>query len=296
MNKIKVFLLALLAVSAITIFVAVIWVDRLVQTAIEVGATQGLGVQTQLDDVKIGLFSGRFGLSGLRVANPEHFDSDYFLQIRSGKVELSLGSLTQETVVLPKLTLSGITLNLDHNGKQGNFDVILENLHGQGAGEPPDTETGEKSTGDGVDDQSGKKFVIERVLVRDITVHATVFRIGGKPMRTTLEIPEIQLHNIGSDTDHGILMSQLSGVLLDAVLKSAIKQGADLIPHIIVEGLGGGLKGLGEVSEQIIKQTGSTVIGVGKEVEKALDQTTQHLQGALDQIFKGAEEKPKQGN
>ena len=66
-------LLVLVAALVIISFVGSLIVDRLIKAGIEKGATHALGVETQLDKADLGIVSGRFSLSGLRVTNPESF-------------------------------------------------------------------------------------------------------------------------------------------------------------------------------------------------------------------------------
>ncbi|MFZ4429354.1 MAG: hypothetical protein ACOYPS_03260 [Phycisphaerales bacterium] len=73
-------------------------VDRVAKVAIEQGGTFATGTQTTVNDVSIGLFSGKFGLSGLSIANPEGFKSPAFMSLGSGGVDLSLASLSGSTI------------------------------------------------------------------------------------------------------------------------------------------------------------------------------------------------------
>ncbi len=269
------------AVAAAVGFVAVIiGIDWIARNAIEIGATQALGVDTHLDDADIGLFTGRFGMAGLRVANPPQFDNEHFLKLGKGGVSLSLGSLLKDTVVLQKLELSGIELNLESKDGKGNYNVILDNMGGKNAGDSGDGQSDEKDAPK--DQQPGKKFMIEEVVITDVTVHATVFTLGKKPVVTTLKIPEVRLDRVGSDSDKGVLMSKLVGILMKAFLEATIKAGADAIPGTIIKGLGQGLTAVGQAGEQAIKKTGEAVEKAGKDIEKGLNNVFEGIGKALE--------------
>ena len=124
--KIVIVLVVLLVI--VVVVVALSMIDRIAKAGVEQGGTYALGVKTTLDDISVAIFAGQCGMEGLKVANPEGFDSDRFLGLNTGQVAVSLGSLMEDTVVVPTLTLTGIDLYLEKKGDKGNYDVILENL------------------------------------------------------------------------------------------------------------------------------------------------------------------------
>jgi len=257
-----------------------VWLDQIAKTAIEVGATQALGVPTQLDKARIGIFSGQFRLSGLKIANPPGFDSDHFLSLDEGELIVSPTALLQDTVVVSKLAFSGIDMNLEKKGKQDNYGVILENLNKQtGETEP------EEETPDPEPPEQGKKFVIEEVLIRDIAVHADLIPIGGDISRVTFRIPEIRLENIGSESDGGVVMAELSGVLMQAIFKAVIEKGGDLIPGNMIKGLSAGLQGLEDLSVQVVGEVGKAA----QEAGQAMGKTVEEVGKGMDEALKGIE-------
>ena len=273
-------LIGAVAVVMIVLGSVFLWLDQIAKTAIEVGATQALGVPTQLDKAHISIFSGQFHLSGLKIANPKGFDSDHFLSLNEGELIVSATALLQDTVVVSKLSFSGIDMNLETNGKQTNCGVIFENLNPQKDKTGPEEETPDQDP-----QEQGKQFVIEEVLIRDVAVHVDLIPIGGDLSRVTLRIPEIRLKNIGSESDGGVVMAELSGVLIQAIFNAAIEKGGDLIPDNMIKGLSAQLRDIENVSLQTIGEIGKAA----QETGQALENTTEEIGKGIDETLKGIE-------
>ncbi len=269
MKKLKKILLIAVAAVAVVIVIGLICIDWITKVGIEIGATTALGVTTQLDEADVGVFSGRFAMQGLNIANPEGFRSASFLKLADGEVSISLRSLTQDEVVIPNLTLTGIELTLEKNNGKGNYNVILENLSAkepqQQPSEPPQDDSQE----------SGKTIIIHDLLIRDITVHAEVIPLGGELSSITIDVPEIHLKDVGSNTGTGSLVAQLSGTLVEALLSAVTKKAGDLLPNTITQGVDSGLQNLNKLGKQ------------AEEVGEAIEQAAEELGQGLENVLKG---------
>src|SRR5262245_21222468 len=107
---------------------AALFIDSLAGQAIERGGNHALGVETRLESASVGLVSGEFALSGLSVANPPGFAEPSFFALGGARLELPLSALLEERVIIPELTLDGITLDLERNPQGTNYGAILDNL------------------------------------------------------------------------------------------------------------------------------------------------------------------------
>ena len=206
MKKIKRLIVGLVVLLVVVVVAVVLWIDHIAKAGVETGATYALGVNTTVDSVDVGVLTGGVQMDALNVANPQGYGSDHFLRLGKGKVAVSLGSLMNETVILPELTLAGISMNLERRGAKGNYQVILDNLkkfESQEAAEPEPDEP-----------KQGKKFVIEKVDISDVQVQVELLPIGGDATRLPVRIERIELKNVGSDSDGGVLLSELTGILI----------------------------------------------------------------------------------
>lgn len=248
---------------------AVYSIDSLAKHGIEKGATYALDVPTSLSSADVGILSGTFSMSGLTVSNPEGFDTPHFLRLGDGGVSVSLGTLREDTVELPSLTLTDIDVHLQRSGGKSNYKVILENLKrlesgdGGGAKEP---------------DPNAKKFVIREVRVENIAAHVALLPIGGDATRVDVTVPEIVLTDVG---EGGVPMSQLVNVLTQAILESIVKVGGGVIPADMLNDLQGQLAQLDS-----LKDVGLSVLDDGGKVIDSFGES-------VDDFKKGAEDAAK---
>jgi hypothetical protein len=276
-------LIAVLVVLVVVALVAVVYyIDAIAKRGVEAGATFALGVPTTLETADVGILSGEFSMSGLTVSNPPGFDAPHFLRLNDGGVAVSLGSLREDTVELPHLTLSGIDVNLQKKPDGSNFQAILANLKRfEGDGSKP------------ADDAGGKKFVIRKVEVKDIHVHADVVPIGGSLTRVDVPIESIVLNDVGSGGS-GVNMSELANVLFKAIFAAVLQKGGGILPADMLKDLGGGLeqlKGLGDLNVQVAGQAlqdfGKSLGGAGEGVGQAVENVGKSIGEGAEKALEG---------
>ena len=102
--------------------------DALVKKSIEVVGERVLGTQVTLSSVKLSPFSGRGELEGLRIKNPDQFNSDYAIEIAKLEVELSVGSIFSDTLEIFLINIENpeITYELGLGGT--NIGTLLDKL------------------------------------------------------------------------------------------------------------------------------------------------------------------------
>jgi len=271
MKWIKRFVVLLVLIVVVVGAVGYVAIDKIVKTGVEQGGTYAMGVQTKLDGIHLGLMSGNLSMNGLSVANPQGFKSEHFLSLGDGSVEVTLGSLMGDTVEIPKLTLSDIDMALEKDNGKANYEVILENLAKLSGGEDQPT-----------DDAEGKKFVVKELLITNVNVRAEV--IGG--VAVPIYIPEIRLTDIGSDSDKGVLLKDLAGIVVTAIMSTVVQQAGDILPGGIGEGLQGGLAAVGDLGD-----FGMEVVGdVSAKAQEMVGQAAEQLDGVSEKAQEAGKE------
>ncbi len=269
---IAVVLLIIVAVAA-----AFYFVDAIAKRAIESGGTYALGVSTTLGSADVGILSGDFSMKGLNVANPAEFKTSHFLNLGEGGVAVDFGTLRQETVTLPKFTLRSVDVNLEKSGGKSNYNVILDNVRRLQSGSAPSSSEG------------GKRFIVKDLLIEDVRIHADLLPIGGEATRLNFEIPEIKLSNVGSDTDRGLLLSELSGVIVQAVLQAVVEKGGPLLPPEMLGDLNGSLQQLKSLGDLGINLAADPAKALGDIASKAgdMESVKEKLDDAAKDVEKG---------
>jgi hypothetical protein len=270
----KVLLVLVVLVVAAGLIVA-LSIDGIARVGLENGATSALGVTTSVRDMDVAITGGECKLEGLQVANPQGFRSDHFLALDAGRVVVSLASLLEEQVVIPTLHLSDIDVKLETKDGKTNYSVILDNIS--------KSKREEKPAEDG-----GKKFVINDTRIRNVSVDLDMVPAGGELTKLTLKIPEIRLKDIGSESGKGVLLSELSAIIVRAILESVAKKGTGQIPATILADLEAGLKQVRVLGDLGIELIGEAV----KDPEAAVDKAAEEAGKALEEILKKEENEP----
>jgi hypothetical protein len=242
----KILLIVLLVVVVVVLSIP-LWIDHAAKSAIETGGTDAMGVATTLKGVDIGIFGGEASLDGLEIANPEGFKDGHFLKLGGGTVAVDLGSLMEDEVVIPTLTLTGLSLNLERTLKGSNYGVIMKNM-----------EKGAEET-----DEPGKKFVIKELIIRDVNVSARV-SLGVVKPAVPLSLDEMRFENIGSDGS-GVSMRKVFRYVIVGVLNGVAKKGKGILPDDITKGL---TEGLGAVAGLLGEGGKALLEGVGGGAKK----------------------------
>ncbi|MEO0588038.1 MAG: AsmA family protein [Planctomycetota bacterium] len=288
--KVVIGLVVVLVLAVVLGIVGVIsYADSIVKAAIEKGGTYATGVDTTVDSVSLGLFSGEMGMTGFDIANPEGYSRPSFFAMGQSDVAVSLGSLRSDTVRVPYIRLDGVEMSLLRENGEFNYQVILDNL-ARLSGDAPAEEAEEQG--------GGKRFIVDEITITDVTVVAAAL---GQEIE--IDIPEIALTDIGSETTGGVLLSQLQGVIIKAIMDAAVKSGVDL-PGAMGTALAAGLANVPEIADigsQSIDEVSKVVseklgeVGVGEEAQAVVEDLGTAAKESLEGGADKAGEAIKQG-
>lgn len=276
----------LLVLIVAAVLIALASINAIAKNAIQSGGGYALGTGVKVDSVSVGLLSGKLSLAGLEVANPpgSNFKSPNFLALGHGGVNVSLGSLRQNVVEMPSLALDTLRINLEKSGEVTNYKAILDNLakvSGGGKGKPAPP-AGEE-----------KKFIIRDLDLKNITVNIDL--IGGpgavgELTRVSVPIDRIQLSDVGKTgsgvAGTGVTLSELSAIVVKAILAAATDKGGDIIPGDVLGELKGRLAALGgaNLDELKVKVTGEVQKKADELKNKVIDEGKKKLDEAADKL------------
>jgi len=266
---------ALVALVIVVVLAAYAFMDSAAQAAIERGATSALGVKTTLSAADVKAFSGEFAMSGLQIANSPGFTDQPFLTLDSGSVAVSLGTLRSDPIELPHLRLTGLTMVIDRKKGDSNYGAILDHLQ----------KNRTPASGSSSSSSAGPNFLIHEVTIRDVVAHVSFSPIGADPTVLTVPIEEISLKDVGADRP--LPLSEVAGVIVQAVLATVVQQGGSLLPEDLLTDLNGSLSQLGDLSDFGI----SIASDLGEQAQKMIDDATKHLDGQTKQAVDDVKKK-----
>jgi hypothetical protein len=270
-------LLAIILIGLVTTYVAR---NALAKAAVERGCEYALGVRTSLQSVHLDLLGGHFRMGGLHVANPEGFATPTFLALEKARISVDVETLTDGQVDIPRLHLEGLDLNIEKREGLANYESILENLQrfdsGKESPSAPESAPRKVST-----------IALREIVIRDIRVSAALLPLGGALTRGEVLIDEIHLKNLGSGNGAGLSISDITAIVLKAVLSSTLRVGGKLLPDEIEGGLGVALGPVGDLSSlgiDVVAFTAGGSIDVAGTAAKELIKTGRDIGSALQKL------------
>ena len=254
----------------------VLFVDSVAGKAVEEGATYALGVPTTLDSAGIGLFSCHSSLDGLTVANPPGCAQPNFLTVRQVRLDLPLSTLLEPRITIPALEIEGIAVALERNEQGTNYGRILDNLKRFESGEAPE----EKAQG------TGKEFLLQRIVIRDVQAVADVLPGGGELTKLRISIPEIVIEDLKSQ----MTAAEICAVVMKAVLRATLEEGAGVLPEELLRDLRGRLDTL---KDEAAARVGAKLQEELTEVlgDQAAKDAAAKIGSKLDGLLKGKDKK-----
>ncbi|MHC5110830.1 MAG: DUF748 domain-containing protein [Planctomycetota bacterium] len=249
-------------------------VDVLAKAGVESGATYALGTETSVSGMNIGIFGGSAAMSKLDVKNPEGFNKPSFLSIGKGEMALSLSSLMEDTVVVPKVHLQDLGLTLLSKGGRHNFKIIMDELKKFESDAPASGDSGSQA-----EEESGRRFRIDQVLMEDVEVVIDMLGVGDVS-ELPVRIDRIELRDVGSDSPGGASMGEITGILVKALLEAVRDKAGNVLPSEMLDGLNGGLAQLDDLGKGVGASVG--------EVSAMIDGQMKDISGGLEGLTEGA--------
>jgi hypothetical protein len=249
--------------------------------------------------VRLRLLAADFRLRGLRIANPPGFDKPHFLKMGGAEIDVARETLLEDVVVIPLFALDGIEVALEREGKQTNYGVILNNLSRFESGKPP-------AEGQPADAGSQKRFIVNRLVISDVTAHVEWSQLASNESALDVVIPQIVLEDIGAHNAQGVVMSELTGIVMKAILGSVARYGTNLpgamlgelnkglggvagVPGVVVTGIGANL--VEATGQAVGGKAGDAIRGVGGSAVESLGESVgDEAAKALGGLFGGKKE------
>ncbi len=210
----KKILIGILVLFIIVILGMYLGRNYFVKSAIETGSEYSLKVETNLSSVNLDLSGRSLELNDFKISNPEGFETDFFLNIDQGMLDIGEGSLFDDEIKVDSLILDGINLMFEQKGSLGNFKVLMDNI---------------KNMDMGSSSESNQKLFVKKISVRNIQVDAKL-DLMGKQLQKTFKVENILLENVGGKD--GATISEVTAKILKTLISKAKVSGKNSFPEL----------------------------------------------------------------
>ena len=303
LRKFRRIVIAVLLVGVLLAVGALLFIDSIAKQGISLAGTHVLGVPTSVREVSIGVLSSKSTIEGLEVDNPAGFAPVKFLSVGSIEVDAPFQGLIGSVIVIDRLAIRDLTLEIE-KASDGTLNVerIVENLKksmpAQETAPPPSTESPPPTA-------DSREAIIRELRIERIEVRLRNIA-GGKDGVVPVKLPDLVLRDLSSKGGVDVLASEVSGVVIGAVMKSVIAAnieglGSEVVGAMqgAVEGIGGfiggplrdavdvGIRGASDALKGVGKGLGDIGKGLGKGIEEGAGKVLDGVGDALDGLFGG---------
>ena len=266
---------ALLVIVAVVAIYVLSSLDTIIKEVVETYGTEIIRAEVRLERVEIDAASGAGALGGLRIGNPDGFETPSAFELGEISLRLDVGTLTADTIVIREIAITAPRITYEIGPRGNNIDAIRENVkayvQGLGGGGEAKAETAAEDDGG-----KGPKLVIEHLYVRDgsVSASANIPLMKGKTL--TAPLPDIHLKDIGKDKD-GVTAGELAEQILAAVGNGASQAMSGI-------GVGKTLDSLKATLGENADAVKEAVSGAGETVKDAVTGVTEGVKGAASGV------------
>jgi uncharacterized protein involved in outer membrane biogenesis len=218
-RRIRKITIGILLGSAIALVIAWFSLGNIMQWGIEQNASSALGVATHIGKLNLNLAGGTVGIDTLTIDNPNGFSTPYLINVSSFGVKLKPMSLIAETIEIQTVELDGLEINVEQKLANNNILTVGEKLQQRSGEQAKQGDRGEKKVKAGY------------VSIKNVKANVRLSAFGQAIANTSVQVPSIELKDIGSDNAQGVLMSEFMRKLLGEIFTAVTNQVKASLPH-----------------------------------------------------------------
>ena len=247
MKKFLLILLTIIIVLAGGICGLYLNLESIVKASVAKYGSQLTGTEVALDGFRLSLRKGEAELKGLRIANPEGYQTPQILSLGSVYVRLDMRSLLKPVIVVEEIRIANPEIayelkNVTHNNVSDLLAAVNKNAADQTDATRAGTAKPAVSSGGSAKSASssgGKKVIINALNITGgkVSLGAT---FGGKGAAASVPLPAVTLKDIGREKGSqgkGIIetASLILKKILDTAYDTAVRQGLNSLKDIADE-------------------------------------------------------------
>jgi len=207
MKKIIIAAGVLAAAFIIAAAILLVRLDSLITTAVNTYGPEITGTEVRTDDVRVSFLSGEAAVKNFLLGNARGFRSAHAMKAASITVDLELGSLLGDTIVVKRIEVIQPDIIYEKRGGADNFKTIAR--HAEQKAKYAGLVSGEADK-----EKPGKKLLIREFIIRGgkVTLYTPDLPSG----TASASIPDMHLKNVGKDgAAPSVVFSQVLAALYD---------------------------------------------------------------------------------
>lgn len=199
-------LIGLVCIILVAFLILSYSLDNLVKSEIESTGTEMMQTSVTVENVSISPFSGTGTIQGLRVKNPEGFESEYAIVIGSLDIAIDIGTLLSDTLLINEILIGEPALSVIQKVPENNLKMLMNNMDEAMAAES----------------SSSSAMIIEHLRVENGQVTVTP-NIGGE-RSASVKMESFVLENVGKEGSSSTkqVVRQITAKLVDEAISAAL--------------------------------------------------------------------------
>lgn len=161
-----------------------------------------------VDSASISPLNGSGSIRGLRVENPEGFDSQYAFELAEVSVQINIGSVFSDIVEVDSVVIREPEITYERRLTSDNIGALMDNLPSGGGG------------GGAAEDAEGSS---SQLIIREFLMESPQLNLIAASIEAPIPLPDISLSNIGEESDSASVaaaMRQILGAISTSILNS----------------------------------------------------------------------------
>ena len=160
------------------------YLDSIVKSGIEVVGSSLLGTAVTVDSVSLSPLSGQGSISGLRVENPEGFESQYAFELDSVLVSIDVNSVFTDAAEIESIVIMQPVITYETKIASDNIRTLLDNLdEGDAPSSDPETE----------DDSA------QQIIIREFRMVGSQLNFVSALVSAPITLADIWIRDIGAE-------------------------------------------------------------------------------------------------
>ena len=214
------------------------YLDSIVKSGIEVVGSSVLGTAVTVDSVSLSPLSGQGSISGLRVANPEGFESQYAFELDSVLVNINVNTVFTDAAEIESIIIMQPIITYETKITSDNIRTLLNNLD-EGNAASSDPESAEDSA--------------QQMIIREFRMVGSQLNFVSFVVSAPITLADIEIRDIGTESGTASAAAAVRVVLQELVasILSADLPGLDELRESVEGRIQDGVQQVEEVVEDL---------------------------------------------